>query len=223
MRTGLTAACALLVLAAAGGAAAADDAATRTWAFGWDDGLTLRHRLGSWQVGISAGPDDRLSDAYRQSFDPDLPDSLQGALTQDGTDRDESGFVRLSVARDLAAHRTLGLAALAAASYAWSNESRDDRNYDPWEADWRETRWLNEWDRFDVRLGARLAWRPVPFLTLETEFGLAYQWRDYETEQWQRWPGDPAWTRNVTTGRDQSFTDFGPYDLTYDVQILLWF
>lgn len=223
MKSGLTAICALLVLAIAGAVAAQDQPATRTWAFGWDDGLTLRHRLGPWQVGLSAGPNDHLSDSYRQSFDPDLADSLQGTLTQEGTDRDESGFVRLSVTRDVAAHRSLGLAALASAGYAWSNQSRDDRNYDLWDADWREGRRLDEWDRYDVHLGARLSWQPVPFLTLETEFGLAYQWRDFETEQWQRWPGDAVWSRTITTGRDQSFTDFGPYDLTYDVQILLWF
>lgn len=223
MRSGLTAVCALLVLATAGAAAAQDDPSARTWAFGWDDGLTLRHRLGAWQVGVSAGPDDRLRDSYGHSFDPDLPDSLQGSLSQEETVRDESGFVRLSVARDVAVHRTLGLAALASAGYAWGNQSRDSRDYVRRDAGWRENRWLDEWDRYNVSLGARLAWRPVPFLTLETEFGLNYQWRDFETEYWQRGPGDTAWSRTITTGRDQSFTDFGPYDLTYDVQILLWF
>ncbi|MFO7607834.1 MAG: hypothetical protein R6X35_01370 [Candidatus Krumholzibacteriia bacterium] len=223
MRSGLTAICALLVLATAGAAAAQDDTTTRTWAFGWDDGLTLRHRLGAWQVGLSAGPDDRLTESYVQRFDPALPDSLAGAVTGENDSRRESGFVRLSLARDLAAHRTLGLAALTGLAYSWGNESWDDRSYDRWDNDWDERRRLTEWDSWSVQLGARLAWRPVPFLALETEFGLSYHWYDSTTERRDRWAGDTAWTRVVTAGRDRVFADFGPYDLTSNVQILLWF
>lgn len=216
------AACALAALAT-GGAQAGEEARERSWGFGWDEGLTVRHRAGPWQFGLGAGPEDRLSDRYLQNFDPDLPDSLVGGVVEQSGARIESGFVRLSVARRAAAHRTLELAGLLGLAYSWGNESWDNRSYLAWEADWRESRRQTAWDQWTVQLGARLGWQPVPFLALETEFGLSYRWYEYETESWDRWAGDPLWVRTVDTGRNQYFTDFGTYDLTSNVKIIVWF
>ena len=122
----------LAVVCAADAAGAEGPDPDRRWGLGWDDGLTLRRLLGAWEVGVSAGPNDWLSDDFTHTFGADLPDSVDGALTDTRSNRRESGFVRLQVARAVGGHRTLQLSAVAGGRYSWSDDSRKDRHYYLW-------------------------------------------------------------------------------------------
>ncbi len=72
-------------------------------------------------------------------------------------------------------------------------------------------------------LGIRLAWFPVDFISLETEFGLMYTWSDQETKYLNYSEHDEEWTSEFSESSSQAFDDFGPYDLTTDIQLILWF
>ncbi|HPF71697.1 MAG TPA: hypothetical protein PLQ13_13560, partial [Candidatus Krumholzibacteria bacterium] len=155
-------------------AAMADDAPgrVRTWAFGWEDGLTLRKAFGLWDVSLSAGPSDWLQRTDTYSWDTDLPDSTQGGLSHEYDDSRESGFVRVSAARELTRWRTLSLHGGCGVRYLWGNEWDTSVNYDSGGAVSYRRRTEYHEDRFSVDLGVRMAWRPVPIVSVQLRAGL---------------------------------------------------
>lgn len=219
-----TAWCMLCVLVGVGGTARAEGRDPgRAWGLGWDDGVTVRRFVGPWELGLSAGPYDHRGDDATVTTSPDLPDSLNGTVVGSSADRRESGFVRLQVARPVAAYRSLSLSAVAGATYTWTDESSTDLRFYTWDGDWRRERRDVFSDSWRVTAGARLSWFPVPFLSLETEFGLAMRWVDATTSRYTLGPGETEPELSEATASDHYFDDFGPYSLTSDVQIVVWF
>lgn len=208
---------------AAGTARAEGQDRGRAWGLGWDNGLTVRRLVGPWELGVSAGPNDARGDDYTYTSSPDLPDSVSGGLTDSTVDRRESGFVRLYAAHPLAAYRTLQLSAVGGAGYSWSDMSTTDRHYYAWDNGWRTERRDIFTDTWQVTAGFRVAWFPVPFLSLETEFGLSLRWVDRTTKVYDLNADDLVPTQSHATSSDNYFEDYGPYSLTSDIQLVVWF
>lgn len=169
---------AVLLLATAAAAAGDDTVRVRKWGLGWDNGLTLRRWVGTWELGVAAGPDDWLDESATRRWDTDEPDSLQGRESNYDEYRRESGFVRLQAGRRVANQGPLDLLAHANIQYRWRDQrSEYNRYYATYEVYDRTDRWIETWT---ASLAIRLAWRPLDALSIETAFGLAYSWEDEE-------------------------------------------
>ena len=222
MKKIILAAC--LMAALIGSAYAGESVAKeRNWGFGWDDGLVLRRNFDLWQVGVSAGPNDRLTDSYTHRSGTALPDSLQGFLAEEIHYRTESGFVALHVARELTEYRNLKLLGLVTGRYTWIDDKDEVRRYEAWNGGFYVYSTERFTELYRLMLGIRLAWFPVDFISLETEFGLMYTWSDQETKYLNYSEHDEEWTSEFSESSSQAFDDFGPYDLTTDIQLILWF
>ena len=63
----------------------------------------------------------------------------------------------------------------------------------------------------------------MPFLSLETNFGLSYRWYRTTGRVLVVYPNDREPEVRDVSGRDHFFEDYGPYNLTSDLTIILWF
>jgi hypothetical protein len=213
----------LVLLLTVGGVQAGEEAErARNWGLGWENGLTLRRQLGEWQVGVTAGPNDSLSDHDVTLFENDLPDSLQGIVSSSRSSRTESGYVRLHLARRLASQRTLVLSGVLGGGYSWSDEGSGRSQFYFGDMDWSENRVDLFSETWQLRLGTRVAWYPVPFVSLEAEFGLIYQWNTNESDRWYRNSGEQEWSLEHEANRSHSFRTYDNTDLTYNLHIIFW-
>jgi len=196
----------------------------RNWALGWERALVARRQLGLWHVGLSAGPNDRLSDSSSHVWNVDEPDSLQGRPGSTTSSKRESGFVALELGRRVAVYRDFALAATAGLRYRWEDSrtedsfnyaSGEDQPYHQIVSD----RFTSSWG---TSLALRVSWRPVPFVGLEVHYGLIYEWHDAEQTRWSRDTGETDWHRHESTEHAKTFDDFGFYDLT-QLAVLVWF
>jgi len=171
--------CILIASLLAATAAMAEDAArARKWGLGWDQGLTVRRWLGSWELGVAAGPSDWLSESDQRSWDSTEPDSLQGRDSRHESSQRESGFVRLQAGRCVAGQGPLDLMAHVNFQYRWRDERRV---YDWYYLDRNSFETTDKWtETWTASAAVRLAWRPLDALSIETAFGLSYSWSDWE-------------------------------------------
>ncbi len=213
----------ILVLLTGAVSAQEPDLQSRPWGFGWDGNPTLRRQLGRWQLAVTAGPNDHLRDDNRISFGPDLPDSLQGITISDDHNKSESGFVRLDVLREIARQDNLVFSGLVGSSYQWNDgESHRSSYYLP-DLDYRERKETWFWDRWSLRLGGRLAWYPVPMVSLEADFGVSYGWYNEDHKYWDKDPDETEWNLDFSHKHSQDFDSFGFYDLTSGLNLVVWF
>ena len=198
------------------------DIQQRPWGFGWDGNPTVRRQLGAWQLAVTAGPDVILRDYQHYDFDPGLPDSLVGFQTDDNKNDLKGGTVGLDVLREVARQDNLVFSGLVGGTYQWGDIERWSTDYYP-DGEFRDTRISGSWDRWTLRLGGRMAWYPVPFVSLETAFGLAYSWYNQDTQQRNHDYGATEWTVDNSHDRTREFDSFGFTDLTTDVNLVVWF
>ncbi|TFG38592.1 MAG: hypothetical protein E4H48_10330, partial [Syntrophobacterales bacterium] len=126
-----------------------DNQLDQAWGFGWDDGLTARRQLGRWQIGLTAGPRDYKLDQTIDTFDSDLPDSLQGLRTNDNEIRREAGFVSLKLTRELAARGDMVFSGLLGGGFAWADSKDLSWRYSTYDEEAREyvsDYFQKEWD-----------------------------------------------------------------------------
>jgi hypothetical protein len=176
-----TLACILsVVLLPAAAAAGAGEPVPRElgWGFGWDDGLTLRRWVGGWELGVAAGPEDWLRDEDSRQWDTAEADSLQGRDYRDDSYHRESGFVRLQAGRRLDRRGPLEFLVHANLQYRWRDERWEHvRYYTDRIVEDSTDAWTETWS---ASAAARLAWRPLDTLSIETAFGLTYSWSEQE-------------------------------------------
>ena len=222
-RTWMGAVCALLLLAAPAAARDQDDGGRdRHWALGWEDGVTLRRDLGLWDVSVSAGPQDWLDNSDRYSWNTEWPDSLQGQVTSSYDDHHESGFVRLTVARQLGAWDDFTLHATGAGAYTWSNANGTSVHWyssQP-EPDRRVT--ASHEDAWAAALGFRLAWRPLPYLGLHTRLGVILRSETGWRTETYRDGADGGITSYEEPYRSLTFNDYGATG-TGSIEFFVWF
>ena len=212
-----------LILLLAAPALAGDDAPgrERVWGFGWDQGLTVRRWLGAWELSLAAGPNDYLDKSEQRVFDPDAPDDLQGALEVPADDRREEGWVRLQAGYRVARYQSLAAVAFTGLVYNWEDSQYShihlgqDGLYDAYDTGRFTHRWALE-------LGMRPAWRPVPFLSIETAFGLRFSWQTWSETEHQVYDSGLTSVRTERNGDFSSFQDFG-WDGLGSLQIVVWF
>jgi hypothetical protein len=214
--------CAFLTLS---GVALAEDKEQfeRKWGFGWDEGLTLRRQLGVWQIGLSAGPNDYRDDRSTDRFDPDYPDSLNGSPIQGYKVRRESGYVYLELARELVSRRNLEFSGTVGGMFNWNDFKAEEATYYVLDGETRmriDEYFSKEWR---LRVGAKLAWFVLPWLSVEKKFGLVYLWEEEDRTDWDKGRNDIEWTRDVRSQSYQSFNSFGTTSLTYEARIIFWF
>lgn len=222
-RAGTTGVCALLLVLLAAAVAAQDGDAERVrrWSVGWEEGLTLRRELGVWDVSLSAGPDDWLTEGQVYRWDDAWPDSLQGQLTDGDSHHGESGYVRLGGGRLLTAWREFSLHGTLGGQFTWSNEQdsytyyrgepvADTRTVDSHEEAWR------------VDLGLRIAWRPVPFLGIQARLGLRLATATGTRNSLEYDASDDEWRSSEAPYKSTSFYDYGSYG-TSSLEFFVWF
>ncbi len=213
----------ILLLLAAPAWSQEPDLTSRPWGFGWDGSPTLRRQLGRWQLAVTAGPDDNLSDSETLSFGPDLPDSVQGLLTDGDHSKRESGHVRLDVLREVARQDNLVFFGLFGSSYQWSDYESGSDYYYYRDEGYRLSRESGFWDRWSLLLGGRLAWYPVPFVSLETDFGVVLSWYNRDSVRQSKDPDETEWNVDHRHNHEQDFDSFGFYDLTTGMNLVVWF
>lgn len=206
-------------------AAVAGESAPRRWGLGWDGqqhGLVLRWRpAAAWDLSAMAGPDDsRLDrDVLSRDFDHVPPETSESTRY-----RQESGWVRLSGARRLAAAGPCELSFEAGVRYLWSNEQNNDRR--PYisvdSVDYRNQQRSTESDQVSLSLALRPAVAVSARLTLEMEAGLLYVTTDTH-ETYREWfDVRPDHVEESTASTTHAFRSFGP---TYDfwrVRLIFW-
>lgn len=196
---------------------AATDVAAETgplprWGLGWlglAQAPTVRVRLGDWQIGVAARPDDDLS--YREQWDddpfgPSTPDSLRNVPDDDKT---ESGWVRLDVARRVKSWGNVELPLMLAFAYSWRDE-RDERRtwvaqYQGYEI-WRIEEYRNS---YELILALRPTWRIRPWVSLETEIGLRFDWYNFDRSDRRSRPNQEEDDVTFDQGHGKSFTSHG--------------
>ena len=183
----------VLVLAAATSAIAEDTEELPRWGLGWlsqSRAPTVRVRLGDWNLGLAAKPQDhmRYEESWgRQSWGQAVPDSLHD-IPEDTTN--ESGWVRLDVDRRLKSWGPVTLPLMLAFSYSWSDFKYTARF---WKDEYQGVRvriaegYSNS---YSLILALRPSWRIKPWISIETEFGLKYNWSNHDNTEIR---SDPEW------------------------------
>jgi len=222
MKSYLVLAC-ILGLLAGTASAQEPDLQLRPWGFGWDGNPTLRRQLGRWQLAVTAGPDDELRDEENYSFGPGLPDSLQGTLTDSSHRKNESGNVRLDILRQIDRQDNIVFFGQMGCLYQWCDGEYRTSYFYSHDLAYRETKESFFWDRWTLRLGGRVAWYPVPFVSLEADFGVAYKWYHQDKVRSVKDPDETEWDVDHTDTTSQNFDSFGFYDLTSGLNLVVWF
>jgi hypothetical protein len=215
----------LLVLTVPGGAGAepadGDVYPRPSWGLGWDDGLTLRHWLGDWEIGLAAGPDDYLVKEEYWAWDIVDPEQAQGRLELPLDERDEHGWVRLRTGRLLLQENRLQVVTFLGLTYEWIDHQERALNldelvggYDTFELDRFTDLWILE-------AGLRPSWRVSKHLSCEFSFGLRYVWENWDQTINNTWAGISGVDRNLTKGEGHSFQDFG-WDGAASLSFILW-
>jgi hypothetical protein len=201
----------LLQLASPPATAAAAEAigADRTWGLGWDDGLTVRTWLGSWELALAAGPDDDLAQVESAAWRVDDPPEYQGLVEVPLDDRHESGWVRGQIGFRVLRHEQLALVVFTGLAYNWIDQQEKSWRIDPISGgyDGIERRRYTHRYAWDVAL--RPAWSPLRWLSIETSFGLRFTWENWDETRTETRAGVQGVDREVLYGEGSSFTDFG--------------
>ena len=216
----------MLAVAAVSAAAAEEEAAPR-WGVGWlgmDSAPTVRLRLGDWQIGLAARPNDDLNyvEKWEWSSYEAEPDSVRDVWDDD---KRESGWVRLDVARTMARWDKVELPLLVAVSYGWSDQQYSSSRWD--EQDEGFTDYLEKYytNSYSVTLAVRPTWYIRPWVSLELEFGVRYLWDNYDYDARRT---DPDWEQDDLDwrrGHGKSFVKYGP-ERTMSVgmfNLVFWF
>lgn len=198
-----------------------DDERARNWGFGWDSGLTVRRWLGDWELSLAAGPNDYLDKSEQRSWDTAASGEQQGALEVPRDDRREEGWVRLQAGFRAARYQTLAAVVYAGMVYNWRDAQQSstylsfDGLYDRRDVDRFAGRWVAE-------LGFRPAWRPVPFLSIETAFGLRFSWENWSATEIRTFASGDRTITTESNGDLSSFQSFGWTGMG-SLQLIVWF
>ena len=210
--------------------AAADfDPSENPWGFGYDGGLTLRRKLGDkWEIGITGGPNDRLSSGTDNEDREELPAPNTRSRVRTFDSRRESGFVAPHFGRTVWQKGTFDLLCYLRGKFVWENSSyhSDTVNESSTSID-RVERSSRQGDgrNWYLSLGFRPGYRPVPWFSIEVDFGLAYAWtNDTYREERVYFDEEGNSTRTVTNGENdgQTFSLFG-YSGTSSFKFIVWF
>ncbi len=201
----------VLALMVAGCAAAETESLPR-WGLGWlgqSEAPTFRVRLGEWQVGLAARPNDNLY--YRESwqeneFSGSTPDSLRNVPDDD---KIESGWVRLDVARNLKSWSKVDLPLMLAFAYSWSDGKEEQRSWEEHNQGfyvWNRSVYSNS---YQLILAFRPTWRIKPWVSLETEFGVRFDWFNFDRTTRRSRPNQEQDELEFEQGHGKSFSSHG--------------
>lgn len=216
----------LMILTSAGPTSAVETGPVdRKWGLGWDSGLTGRLWLGGvWELALSGGPNDELSNDLRHSIDSGYPpfwEERESYTTED--DKQESGFVRIQAGRLLARRGPMAAVGYLGLKYKWShsryidkvNDVDDPENSHIHGRDYDDSSWI-------LTLGLRPSFEVWNFLTIETAFGLWYRWYDYERVEWREYTQTGQVSQDVSTENEERFSSSG-WSGMYSLQFIVWF
>ncbi len=193
------------------------------WALGWDHGMTLRYRpAAGWIVSLAAGPDDYLHKAELRATRLADSDELHGLLQMPRDEREEHGWARLQLDRELRREGPFAIRGFGGLTYEWYNHQErlillNDliHDYDTSELDRHTDRWI-------LTLGMRPVWQVKDWLTIETAFGLRFIHDQWDQTRHRTYAGVSGRDVEITDGKDQYFQDFG-CEGAASVQVFLWF
>jgi len=206
------------------------DPSEHPWGFGYEGGLTLRRKLGGkWELGISGGPNDWLSNSSEEeNYSYSRPPGTEGSRRTDDDSRREGGFVAVHAGRTLWQKGSFDLVCYLRGRHTWSNwsdyqESIREGYIYGYPRSWTRTeRDEREWA---VSLGFRPAFRPVPWFSIEVRFGLVYSWTSGNRRRESiRYDEDGYRDESITTRQfdGQSFRVFG-YSGVSSLIFIVWF
>ena len=203
----------LLVCALAvwGGSAVAQESGMHSgsWGLGWEDGLTLRHRMGAWDLGVAAGPDDYLVKQEDRVWLSTDPESVQGRLELPLDEREEHGWVRLRAGRSLRERGRFGLAAFLGLSYEWIDHQERQLDLDALVGDYDTFELDRFTDYWILEAGLRPSWQLADWVDCEFSFGLRYVWENWDQSVTSTWAGVEQPDHTGTDGDGHRFQDFG--------------
>lgn len=197
----------------------------RKWGLGWANGLTARLWLGGvWELSLSGGPNDRLSQQEGHRQDTGYPpywDSREIQVYYE--DKRESGFVELQAGRLLARRGPLAAVGFLGLNYYWADDGDTRQEID---INYPEDSYLRgsayDVSNWTLTLGVRPSFEVLDFLTLEAAFWLAYRWTDEVTTDWREYPSSGQVTREVWSIEGEQFYYGGWYGMG-SLQIIFWF
>lgn len=216
----------LMILTSAGPAIAVETGPVdRQWGLGWDHGLTGRYWFGGvWELALSGGPNDYLSDDEGHSLDSGYPpywEERESYTTQN--EKQESGFVRIQAGRLISRRGPLAAVGYLGLKYEWSHSSYIDNNVDvdtPEDSNVRGSE--NDSSSWTLTLGLRPSFEVMGFLTIETAFGLWYRWSDYERVEWREFQQTGRVTRDEYSDYGERFSYSG-WSGMGSLQFIVWF
>ena len=185
--------------------------------------ISLRHRFGGgWLFSVAAGPDDYLHKSeLRASLLADTGE-LHGLLQVPEDVREEHGWVRLQLGRELRREGPFGITAFGGLTYEWFNHQERQlllndlvHDYDTFELDRHTDRWI-------LTVGLRPAWHATDWFSIETAFGLRFIHDDWDQSLVRTYAGMIGRDTEATDGKDQFFQDFG-LEGSASVQFFFWF
>jgi hypothetical protein len=197
----------------------------RKWGLGWDSGLTARLWLGGvWELGLTAGPNDDLSNREEENYDtgrpPDWSETEESVVRED---KRESGFVRFQAGRLVARRGPLALVCFSGLKYYWSDSRYSfqvDKPSNP--GDSREN--VRDYDSstWTLSLGIRPSFIILDFLTIETAFGLYYSWDEFEQVERTTYPETGQVRMELDRVSGSSFRYSG-WSGMGSLQFIVWF
>ena len=218
------------IMALAGRAAASEpvpagdtaEPALRHWAFGWDPGLsrtglTVRYNINrDWDVAVAAGPDDYRRDVVSSATS--WNDGEESVSDQAESQREESGWVRLSAGRRFWREGRLSVSGVGSAMYGWSVSESRYRELDTYTNaydDYVNRRYKYDNETWVVGLSIRPSLQVTERLTVEFEGGLTLSrgTLDHTYERW--WDIAPGYNSEEETVETRYFRTFGGFDLNY--------
>jgi hypothetical protein len=184
------------------------------WGVGWlsqSSAPTFRVRLGAWNVGLAAKPDDNLSyvESWGEtSWGDAVPDSLRDVPTDH---KREAGWIRVDVARTLKRWESVELPLMLAFAYSWRDEEWRTRYWQAEDQAYRSEVRQQYTNGYELILALRPSWRIRPWLSVETEFGIRYTWSN---DDYSQRVSRPEWEEDRTEyrqGETKSFRSHGYY------------
>lgn len=222
----------LLLCAAAGAAAAATGAGppSRPWAFGWDpgesgEGLTVRYEVRpGWDVSVAAGPNDFRYEETSTHWST-VEDAVDDGTPTDSDDRQEQGWVRLTVGGRCWRDGRFAVHGTGAVTYRWSAEEyrqRDERIYDDAITDWYNVRDHTDRDSWWVTLGLRPSVAVTERFLVEFESGVRLRFETFDRVRETWWDEHPGTARTETSNHGRLFQSYGRFDL-YSLRFIFRF
>ncbi len=168
----------ILATAAVMLAAATAEAGSREhrWSLGYEGYPTLRHTIGErWQISLGGGPDDYRVRQDERHWDSEWPDDIQGSQDIPSDNKDEEGFVRIGLYREMLRDGAFSMGGEIGLTYNWRNFQHSSLYYSDYSDSWSRSHEVGHRMNTTIDLLIRPSYDLTDRITLTMGFGVEFR------------------------------------------------